>query len=156
MSEACQSQNLCFGIDINARRGKLVSIHAGEHGDSEKEQIPSLLQGGFCGRLHHHGSSGSVQSRHRHPETGCRSDRMCDGIWDVVEFEIQKYRAPTALDGLHDTGAFGSEELKPDLAKGRSLAQRIEQAQCSIRIGNIKGDDDFVLGSGGEFHTMER
>jgi hypothetical protein len=73
-----------------------------------------------------------------------------------MEFEIQKYRTPTAPDGLYDAGAFGGEELKPDLTEGRSFAKRIEQAQCPIRIWNIKGDDDFVLGSGGEFHTMGR
>jgi hypothetical protein len=57
------------------------------------------------------------------------------------------------LDGLHNRGALRGEELQTDLAEGWR-AEGVEQAHRPVAVGDIKGDDDFVLGSGRQFHTM--
>ena len=79
---------------------------------------------------------------------------MCNRVWDVMELQIQKNLTSPAPDRLHDRGTFGSEKLEPDFAEGRRFLQCIKESHGPVRIGNIQRDDDFVLGSGGEFHTM--
>lgn len=57
------------------------------------------------------------------------------------------------MDGLHNRGTLSGEELQTNLAEG-GAAEGVEQAHRPVGIGDIKGDDDFVLGSGRQFHTM--
>jgi hypothetical protein len=71
-----------------------------------------------------------------------------------MELKIQKNPTSPAPDRFHDRGTFGCEKLEPDFAECRRFLQCVKESHGTVRIGNIQGDDDFVLGSGGEFHTM--
>ena len=61
---------------------------------------------------------------------------MGDRVGDIVEFEIQKNRASSIHDGLHDRGALSREELQSDLAEGGG-AEGVEQAHRPIGVRNI-------------------
>ena len=79
---------------------------------------------------------------------------MSHRVGDIVELEVEEDAAASGLHGLNHGGAFRREELQSDLAEGRWLSKGIKESECSLGVGNIKGNDDFVLGSGRQFHTM--
>jgi len=79
---------------------------------------------------------------------------MGHSIGNVVKLEIKENGAAPFLYGFHDRGTFGGKKFEADLAECRWLPEEIEESQGSGGIGNIEGNDDFVLGSGREFHTM--
>jgi hypothetical protein len=94
-----------------------------------------------------------VERGHGHSEIGGRSDGMTNGVGNIVELEIQENRTASIHDGLHNRGTLSGEKFQPYLTEGWGF-QSIEQAHCALGIGNIESDDDFVLGSGRQFHTM--
>ena len=68
-----------------------------------------------------------------------------------MKFQIKEDLAPPRLYRLDHGGALSREELQTDLAECWRFAvigYGIDESQGSFRIGNIEGDDDFVLGSG--------
>jgi hypothetical protein len=79
---------------------------------------------------------------------------MGDCVGDIVELEVEEDAAATGLHGLNHGGAFCREEFQSDLAEGRWLSKGIEELECSVGVRNIEGNDDFVLGSGRQFHTI--
>jgi hypothetical protein len=75
-------------------------------------------------------------------------------IGNVVKLEVEEDFAATGLQGLNHGGAFCCEEFQSYLAKCRWLSKGIEESECSVGVRNIEGNDDFVLGSRRQFHTM--
>jgi hypothetical protein len=45
------------------------------------------------------------------------------------------------------------EKFQTDFAEGGS-PEGVKETQSPVGVGNIEGDDDFVLGSGRQFHTI--
>jgi len=134
----------------------LDGVHAGQdgHGKQEEIWIPRFPRG--LGRgLHHHRSSGGMEGGHGDPKSRGGGDGMGHGVGNVVELQVEEDTAAAIQDGFHDGGALGSEEFEPDFHDRGRFAQGIEKAKRTVRVGNIEGDDDFVLGTIGRFHTME-
>jgi hypothetical protein len=59
------------------------------------------------------------------------------------------------LHGLNNGGALCREKFQADFAEGGS-PKGVKETQSPVGVGNIEGDDDFVLGSGRQFHTIRR
>ena len=97
-----------------------------------------------------------MERRHGHTEACRRADGMSNGVGDVVKLEVEKDGAAPLLNGFDNRGPLRSEKLQADLADCRRLSEGIKQPEGAGCVGNIQGDDDFVLGSGREFHTMRR
>ena len=95
-----------------------------------------------------------MESGHGHTESCGRFHGVGDGVGDVVELEIEENLAPARLHGFDDRGALCGKKFEADLAENRWLTQGVEEAEGPVGVGNIEGDDDFVLGSGRSFHTM--
>jgi hypothetical protein len=92
-----------------------------------------------------------MERRHRHPEPSCGTDGVGDRIWDVVELEIEEDLATACFYRLDHCWSFRREKFQAYLAECRRFAlisYGIEESKSSVGIGNIEGDDDFVLGSG--------
>jgi hypothetical protein len=74
-----------------------------------------------------------------------------DGVRDVVELQIEEDLATTGFDSLHHGRSLCGEKLQADLAESRWLSvirQGVNESKGTVGIGNVEGDDDFVLGSG--------
>jgi hypothetical protein len=92
-----------------------------------------------------------MDCRHGDTKACRRANGMGDSVRNVMKFQIEKDLAPTRLYRLDHGGALSREEFQTDLAecwRFTVIGYGIDESQGSIRIGNIEGDDDFVLGSG--------
>ena len=76
---------------------------------------------------------------------------MGDRVRDVVELQIEEDFAAASFYRLDHCGAFRREEFQANFAEYwwfALISYGIEESKSSVGIGNIEGDDDFVLGSG--------
>jgi hypothetical protein len=92
-----------------------------------------------------------MDCRHRDTKACRRADGMGDSVRNVMKFQIEKDLAPTRLYRLDHRGTLGRKEFQTNLAECWGFAvisYGINESQGSIGIGNIQGDDDFVLGLG--------
>ena len=96
----------------------------------------------FSGCTHHGRATGSVQGHHAHfrQARGGRNGAR-DGVWDVVELEVEE-DAETELRELFDGfGTFGGEELASYLENACCPSQLPRQGRCWPGAVNVKGDN---------------
>ncbi len=82
-------------------------------------------------------------------EPGRRDTRLRDGMWDVVELEIQEDVGTVPENHADDLRASGEEELLPDLEDADLLG---EEAHETLRLGgrvDVEREDETVSESVG-------
>jgi hypothetical protein len=89
-----------------------------------------------------------MERGHGNTEAGSGFHSVGNRVGNIVKLEIQEDAAAALLHGLDHRRAFCGEKFQADLAEGRGIAQGVKESEGSVGIGNIEGDDDFVLGSG--------
>lgn len=72
--------------------------------------------------------------------------RFAGGIWDVVEFKVEKYPCAEGLEIANDRGAFRREQLEADFEEAPLFGKRGHQAFRGRGVRRVDGDDDFFFG----------
>jgi hypothetical protein len=81
-------------------------------------------------------------------------DGSCDGVGDVVEFEVEEYVEAFGCEGGDDVGSFCDEEFEADLDPFAGWSEAIDEGEGGGGVGEVEGDDEAVLRGWGEsFHT---
>src|SRR5207248_494781 len=71
-----------------------------------------------------------------------RLDGLGHGIWDVVEFQVQKDRQPDVGEVHHPGPAVVAEELEPKLYPCGMAADRLRQCSGAIEVRRVDRDID--------------
>jgi hypothetical protein len=117
-------------------------VHAGEHGDAEQALPIFLIAGCFASGAHHGHAAGGVQREQLHAvELRSRGYAMRDGVWDVVEFQVEEDTKTKARELFDDSRALGSEKLIPDFAKADVTAKILCEVDGIFLPVHIQRDD---------------
>ena len=73
---------------------------------------------------------------------------MLDGVWDVVEFEVEENAGAGRLDALDEGGAVFGEKLEADFVETHGVTEIVDEFECCVIGGDVEGDDDFLAGIG--------
>src|SRR4051812_25731791 len=85
-----------------------------------------------------------MNREHLDTERAHRFNGSRDGIWDVVELQIEPNLYASGQNGAHNFGPFGCVKLQPDFEKRDLALKLLNQAECLFLCGDIKRHDDFV------------
>jgi hypothetical protein len=72
---------------------------------------------------------------------GCGRDSTCDGVWDVVELQIEEDIGAETREPLYGLRALGCEELFADLKKASYAAKSPRQGASPPQAVHIEGND---------------
>ncbi len=135
--------DLCSWVCGNADSVEFCRVHACE--DSNGEHLQRTAFCGICGRAEHGRATGGMDSKQ--VSTGCGGDtrRGGDGIWNIVQLEVEKDVLAALLQSMDDGRAFCQVEFKADLVPENRVAKLVDEAEGVGGRGNVKGDDELVL-----------
>ena len=69
------------------------------------------MRQGIGGGFEHFASAARVHVDHPHAHIGGNTDRISDGVWDIVEFEIKKNVVPLLVQGFQQCSPFTGIEF---------------------------------------------
>jgi hypothetical protein len=82
--------------------------------------------------LHHFQPASGVEGEHADGQAGAGLHRLCDGVWDIVQLEVEKDVETEVRDLTHAVRAAGGEHLETDF----------DPADCALQLP--KGGRDFA------------
>jgi hypothetical protein len=117
-------------------------VHAGEHGDAEQARPMLLIARSFPRGAHHRHATGGVQGdQFDVVELGGRGYAVRDGVWDVVEFQVEEDPKTKARKPMNDSRAFGCKQLIPNFAKSDVTAKVLCEVDGVFLPVHIQRDD---------------
>ena len=149
-AEAGVDRELTEAGDLDFRGGgdadfaEAEGVHRGEDGDAEEEKVGLGLLLGGAGGGHHFASAAGVEREHADGQRGEGFDGFGDGVWDVVELEVEEDVEALVGDGLHVVGAVGGEHLEADFDPAKGAAQLAENRGGLFAGGDVEGEDQIA------------
>src|ERR1700731_5174264 len=114
---------------------------AGQDGHAQNRHFPLSCRHRSA---NHFAATAQVNCQPFATEFCCRFGRASDGVWNVVQFEIEKNFCAGRVDRAHNFGTFGGIELQSDFEKRNLLAQLLDESKRLRFRGYIKRDDYLV------------
>src|SRR4030095_14978953 len=87
-----------------------------------------------------------MNREHLHLESARGLNGSRDGVWDVVELQIEPDLCAGGQNRAHNFGAFGRVKLEPDFEKGYLAPELLNELERPLLCGDIEGHNDFVSG----------
>ena len=85
-----------------------------------------------------------MDAEHLDIQPGGGSHGFCDGVWDVVKFEVEENGSASAADLADDIWTCAGEELAADLECANQRRQLRDESQAAVGARNVEGDNDGV------------
>ena len=85
-----------------------------------------------------------MNREHLHPESARGLNGSRDGVWDVVELQIEPNLCAGGQNRAHNFGAFGRVKLEPDFEKRDLASELLNEVECLLLCGDVQRHDDFV------------
>jgi hypothetical protein len=140
-----QAEDLILRGVVDADGGELELIHAGEDGDGQELRRVGDGRSGFGGGFEHGGSASGVDGEKLGTDGGGRTDGSCNGVGDVVEFEVEENGEAAAAEFADDGGAFGGVEFEADLEPAAEAVELVGEGEGWVGAGGIEGDDEALV-----------
>jgi len=138
-AHAGQQFHLFCWRTIKADSADLDLIHAGEHGDGEQFRgIGQSIERG-TGSSEHGGATAGVDIEHVDSQAGCGANGSCDGVGDVVKFQVEKDLVATFEDGFKDRGSNGSEQFHAYFEPDAGAMQPLDELGGGGGVGHVEG-----------------
>ena len=116
--------------------------------DSDYERtraVTATLPEAFDGGAHHLHATGGMDVDHVDIKTRKDPHRLADGVWNVVQFEIEENLMAALAYAAHYVRATGIEKLHAYFHERLFLLEAVEELENSLRRGKVACYDYFFI-----------
>ena len=143
------------GLLSERREARYLRVRAIGHADAAQVMVVEAGQNSYCnnfgmctcgclGVFHHRTATGCMDRHDGGLERIDRLHRLCDGVGNVMQFQVEKDRQSQFLHFMHTMMAVGAEEFEAQFYTADMMLDPLGQFQRIFKIGRVDGDVERV------------